>query len=723
MRRARTIAVGTLFLAAALFVASCSTTRTLQRGQYRLNMTSITAPEDSGVDTDELSKCVAQWVGEPILGPIAPGLWIYNLSDGSDRGINYFWKKIGSEPVIFDPDLVETSRRNIISRLQYTGWYYSDVQAAVDTLDKIATVDYVIKPGKRYPIRAITYDLPADSVLRCEFYADTANCAFKTGDCLSESVLEAESERSTAYFRKLGYYNFNKNLYSFEADTLSHPDSAQLRYIIRPYARGDRKEDAVSLAKYSFGNVTISHSRDLTIRESVLRRMNLVSPGTPYSTTVVNDTYERLSTLKLFGGISLDMTPADSCTVDCNIRLTESKLQGIKADLELSTNSSGLFGVSPQLSWYHKNIFHGGEQLTLGFTGNFQYRFSDQVSTTEIGVSSGLSFPQFFGLPDRIFRGASVPRTEIKAAYNYQDRPEYTRDVATLTFGYTWQTGGRHFFQVYPLQANFVNLRSLDSDFAATLEKNPYMKDSYDDHLDAGVGGTYYYTTNADIVPKTPYHYLRASLNLSGNVLSLLDPILPQGEDGSGQILGSPYTQYVRAEFALGRTWRLGKGDRRQFAVRALAGAGYAYGNSTSLPFEKQFYCGGASSMRGWQVRSLGPGSDPLNEAFSIPSQTGDFKLEFDAEYRFPMFWKVEGAFFAEAGNIWNIRNIGNILETIAADCGIGVRLNMDFILVRVDMGYKVFDPSAEVGNRWRGPWRWLEGDGFALHFGVGYPF
>ena len=703
--------------------ASCSTTRTLRSGEYRLNMTSITVPEESGIETSDLSGYVAQWVAEPFLGPIAPGLWIYNLSDGSDRGINYFWKKIGSAPVVFDPGLVETSCRNLTDRLEYMGWYYSDVQAAVDTLDKIATVDYRVTPGRRFPLREIIYDLPEDSVLRGEFYADTANCAFKRGDFLSESALEAESVRCAAYFRSLGYYNLSKNNYSFVADTNSHPGSAVLRYVLSGHARGESEEDAAPITKYDFGEVTISHASDLRIREKVLRRLNLITPGSRYGTKVIEDTYSRFSTLKVFGGISIETNPADSNVVDCNIKLTESKLQGVKADLELSTNSSGLFGISPQLSWYHKNIFHGGEQLTLGFTGNFQYRFSDRVSTTEIGVSTGLSFPEFFFLPDRIFRGPYVPRSEIKAAYNYQDRPEYTRDVASLSFGYTWQTGGRHFFQVYPLQANFVNLRNLDADFAATLEKNPYMKDSYDDHLDAGVGGTYYYTTNADIVPQTPYHYLRFSLDLSGNVLSLLNPLMDEGEDGRRQILGSPYTQYVRAEAALGRTWRLGADDSRQLAVRALAGAGVAYGNSSSLPFEKQFYCGGASSMRGWQVRSLGPGSEVASEAFSIPSQTGDFKLEFDAEYRFPMFWKVEGAFFAEAGNIWNVRNIENILQTIAADCGIGVRLNMDFILVRVDMGFKVYDPSSAAGNRWRGPWRWLEDDGFALHFGVGYPF
>ena len=161
-----------------------------------------------------------------------------------------------------------------------------------------------------------------------------------------------------------------------------------------------------------------------------------------------------------------------------------------------------------------------------------------------------------------------------------------------------------------------------------------------------------------------------------------------------------------------------------------MVDSGYGYGNSTTVPFEKQFYAGGAGSMRGWQARALGPGRvEPWSEYFLIPSQTGDFKMEANLEYRFPLVWKLEGALFADVGNVWDLRHTefatgANFsFDTIAGDWGLGIRLNLDFILVRIDLGTKVYEPCRPWGERWIGPNSWLKRDNFALHFGVGYPF
>ena len=186
----------------------------------------------------------------------------------------------------------------------------------------------------------------------------------------------------------------------------------------------------------------------------------------------------------------------------------------------------------------------------------------------------------------------------------------------------------------------------------------------------------------------------------------------------------------MRGELQLGHTFRFGGGDAQAVALRFLVGAGYGYGNSTTVPFEKQFYAGGANSMRGWQARALGPGRvQPWTEYFLIPSQTGDFKMEANVEYRFPVVWKLEGALFADAGNVWNLRMAEYMegsnfsFDTIAADWGMGVRVNLDFILVRIDLGLKVYEPCRPAGERLIGPEQWLQSGNFALHFGVGYPF
>jgi outer membrane protein assembly factor BamA len=203
--------------------------------------------------------------------------------------------------------------------------------------------------------------------------------------------------------------------------------------------------------------------------------------------------------------------------------------------------------------------------------------------------------------------------------------------------------------------------------------------------------------------------------------------------DGARMIWNTPYSQFVRAEVTLGRTWIFGKNNGQSIATRLLAGAGYAYGNSTALPFEKHFYAGGANSLRGWQARTVGPGTSKMDDSFIIPNQTGDMKLEANLEYRFDIFWKIAGAVFADAGNVWNLNskatdpNDPSIFrwedfgESIAANWGLGLRLNFGFLLLRLDAGFKVHDPAREY--KWVGPDQWFTRNGFAIHFGVGYPF
>ena len=202
-----------------------------------------------------------------------------------------------------------------------------------------------------------------------------------------------------------------------------------------------------------------------------------------------------MSALKVFSSVNIGMTPKDTNLIDCSISLAQSKLQGVKLNLEASTNSSGLFGISPQLSYYHKNIFKGGEWLNLSFLGNFQFKFKDKVRSNEFGASASLSLPRFFPLPYRYFKG-DIPRTDINISYNYQNRPEYTRNILSTSYGYTGDIDNKFFYQVYPMQLNVVRLMNLDNDFYENLAADPFLRNAYQDHFDLGSGGTLYYTTN-----------------------------------------------------------------------------------------------------------------------------------------------------------------------------------------------------------------------------------
>ena len=630
--------------------------------------------------------------------------------------------------VPFEERLVGVSEDKIREHLRYLGYYDAEVSSEVTLKRQKASVVYRIVPGDRIKIWRVIYDMPERGSFAEDFYTDTLNVSVKAGDWLAEQALEAETERSASVMRNMGYYGFSKNHYYFEADTLSGRDSVTLKMQVREYTRNENESSAHELRKSWIGTVAVNHPERLRLSEKVLKDLNTIRPGSLYSEKDVSNTYNRFRSLQLFSSVGVELSQPVPDTVDCQINLTPSRLQGFKVNFETSTNSTGLIGISPQLNYYHKNIFHGGERLNLGFLGNFQFRFNDKVRSNEFGVSVGVSIPQFLGLPNRIMDGPELPRTEIKSSFNYQDRPEYTRHILSGSFGYSGRFYRHFFYQFYPLQVNFVRLYNLDPDFYKTLESNPFMRYTYQDHFDAGAGGMLYYTSGEDLTDLEPSRYMRFSGDLSGNVISLFRSALPQAPTGEGLILGAPFTQYVKGEFTYGRAWRFGADNGQAIATRILGGIGYAYGNSTALPFEKQFYCGGAGSMRGWQARALGPGRSGIYKAFSIPSQTGDVKLEANVEYRFTLVGKLEGALFYDLGNVWTINNEtfpeGNFdkdfYKSLAMDWGLGLRFKLSFLVARLDFGMMIYEPCIDL---WRGPSLWLRNDGYALHFGVGYPF
>ena len=714
-----------LLVISILGLVSCSTTKLVPEGNYRLLSNKVVF-EGEKLSPTEVTPYIRQQAKKGLIFGWGPGMSIYNWSNGSGVGINKFWETIGTAPVIFDPTQIEGSCANIAKHLETIGYYGSKVTGEVEYRGRMAKVKYRVTPGKRFPIDRIVYEVPGGEFGE-EFRADSSNISVHVGDFLSEKALEAETVRGAGVFRNLGYYEFNKNFYTIEADTLT--DVTTLYYRIRQEPR-----------VYHIGQVNISHPAGIPFRESLLRKFNVIQPGALYNEQIVNTTYARLSALKVFNSVSVEMSPADSTTVDCDIRLSGLDQLGFKINLEASTNASDLLGFSPKLNLYHKNLFHGGEWLDLGFTGNWQWVPKTKISSAELGVTASLSFPRLLGISLRRMRGENIPRTEFKTSFNYQNRPEYKRILTSFSFGYNGQIGREYFYQISPLQISTVKLYEVDASFLDKLSTYPYLWDTFEDQINAGVGVMLYHTTNSDVVPKTAYHYERLSVEASGNVISLFNPILPTYEGLVPQhlLFGLPYKQYVRAELNLGRVFRFGWGDLQSLVLHMVAGAGLAYGNSVSLPFEKQFYCGGANGMRGWQARTLGPGFSPLSDYFKIPSQTGDIKLEADIEYRFPSIWKLEWAIFAEAGNVWNLPFLrkeitdglgGEIdagerfsLRSVAADWGVGLRVNLDFILIRLDVGFRIHDPARAEGDRWVKPRDWFHGSS-AIHFGVGYPF
>lgn len=717
-------------LLSLLLIAGCSTTKMLADDEARLASNKVNVLNKSSYNASSLTPYIKQKAGQNRIF-----LYVYNMQNGKGGGWDRFCQRLGQAPVVFDENMVDASVRSIRDHLQYEGYYNSVIEPEIRVKNKIAKVNYYVTLGKRFPIRDIEYQV-RDTALARLFAADSANYTLHSGDYLSEESLEEESERVAQYFRNNGYWGFSKNYFFFYADSSTVRDTADLFVHIENYTRNESEDAARPHRRYKIGNVTLMPQPGMRIRQQFLHNLNQLKPGELYSEERINSTYSRFSSIPFFSSVNmmLRQSDIDSNAVDCAILLQQARLQSVKVNLEGSFNSTGLFGITPSLSYSHKNLFGGGEVFTLGFRGNFQFMLTNPTRATELSVSSGLSIPWYpsfmWNMP-----WINLPQQDINFSYSYQNRPEYTRNIVTGTYGFSWNVAKRFYYQIYPVQLSAVSATRIDESFYAGI-RDPYLKNAFRSHLDLGGGGMFYFTTNSTVNPKVSYFYTRFQYDLSGNFLSLFNNtgLYRTGEHGEKTIAGVPYSQYVRGEVQAVETLRLGEADQYALAMRALAGAGFAYGNSVSLPFEKLFYAGGANSMRGWRARSVGPGMAPRDTSFAIANQSGDMHLEANMEFRFPVVWKLEGAVFVDAGNVWNIGaddldgasrdprslfSLDNLFKSTAVSTGLGARLDFGLVLIRFDLGVRLHDPYRQ---EWLGMNDWFD-DNYAIHFGIGYPF
>lgn len=726
-------------LAVLAGISACSTTATLAEDELRLAENKIVIENSYTYKASQLQPYIKQKANTYIIGKWQPFLYVYNWQNGKNGGWDNFCRKVGQAPVVYDESQVQPSVSSILNHLEYDGWYDSSVETheVINPKKKTVKVEYDVTLGHQFPLKDISYvvrDPGLDELVR----ADSSNFTLKVGDPLAQSALEAESERIAQLLRDNGYWGFTKNYFFFYADTTTTPGVADLFVHVENYTRNESEENARTPRKYHIGQVSVTPQPGMRVRQSFLHNLNQLQPGEPYSEKKVNRTYNRFASIPMFSSVNmlLRQSDVDSEAVDCSIFLQQARLQSIKLNLEGSFNSTGLFGIAPALSYNHKNLFGGGEVFTLGFRGNFQFMLRNPAKAYEFAVNTGLSIPWY---PSFVWKMTNInlPQMDINFIYNYQNRPEYTRRIATGSYGFSWNIDKRWYWQINPVQLSAVNTSRIDESFLEHLS-DPYLRNSFKSHIDLGGNGTVYYTTNPTVNPKTTYFYARFMYDLSGNFLSLFNntKLYTIGDSGERLLFGIPYSQYARGELQVVQTFRIGYENEYALAIRGLAGLGYAYGNSISLPFEKLFYAGGASSLRGWRARAVGPGNAPRDSSFSIANQSGDMHLEANVEFRFPMFWKLQGAIFMDMGNIWNIPrkdenetlerdprslfSFKNLPKSTAIDWGLGLRLDFGLILIRFDMGVRVYDP---LDMEWKGINDWFFDDQYAFHFGIGYPF
>ena len=767
-------------------IYSCSTTKYVSDGEYLLNKNTVEISDRRAVNKEDIEPYIKQRTNRQGLFNIKFKLLQYNLS-GKDtsKWLNRKLRSWGEAPIIIDTSTVEYSKNNIATFMRSRGHYHSTVDDSIIYGKKQAEVVYKINPGLPFRFNKINYEIN-DTAIRNIVIADTANSLLKSNRRLSSGLLDRERERLTSSLRNKGYYAFNKGYVTFKADTTTNNNTANIVLSIDDYQTIDDDGNKITTAHpvYGINNVFIStehivprtrarieqeakydtlHGKGIRLlykdfpklKPGVLSRLNMIAENDIYSDENVNITYTNLSNLRLFKTITVKFDNAGNDPVtgrnllDCIIQADPNLNQSYKTDFEISTNSSGLIGFSPGVHYGHRNLLGGAESLSADFRGVFQYGSSStlgkSMNSREFNIVATLNVPRFLMPVSIPYFKIYVPETQIYTAYTFQKRPDYTRAMAGLRLGYIWKTSHNRTFMLNPVDFSMVKMYNLDANFYQSLS-NPYLRNSYADHFTLGLTGSIIYNSQTNVPSvsgrrRSSFFYIRFNGDIAGNLLSAFNRLMKTNSAGHKMIFDMPYSQYAKADinFVYNKpVTRRNPTGRRDFSRRNAAvyriyfGIGKGYGNFNAMPFEKMFFSGGANSLRGWQVRSLGPGSFSADSVSVIPNQVGDMQLELNFEYRFSMFWKFEGAWFVDAGNIWNITSqdtregvlfkFNRFYKEVALDTGVGLRLNFGYFVLRLDLGCKVYNPGL-AENKFIPPDKWLKSENFGLHFGINYPF
>lgn len=628
--------------------------------------------------------------------------------------------------------------------------------------------DYIKKRNKRL---ANVGSLNVDSLLM-------RNTLVKKDELYDLDMLDAERDRITSFFRRSGYYDFTKEYIGFVADTAVGNKHVDLELSLFPYTQrvqnGDVEETAHQqyivkevnlyvdynpledgdIANYQTSNVYERDGfriyfgpRGKYIKPHIIINSCFIRPGELYNESMTAMTYNALSQLHILKNVNIrynvienDSVPKLRCTITC----VPDKKQGISAEVE-GTNSGGSFGLEGGLGYLHRNAFRGSELFNIKLKAAYEAvspsfsNFSDNYF--EIGGETSLTFPRFM-IPflSKDFRRQIHASTQFTANYTYQRRPGYfTRTVMSSGIKYIWQerrqNNIRHIVDL--IDISYIHIPTLEPRLDTTLSMNA-RKYSFTDQFVVSAGYTFSKTNlnQATTRGNVPLYSIRASIETAGNLLSLiaLAADLKKNEVGAKEIFGTPFAQYVRGTVDYSQTIRLN--ERNSIAWRLGGGLAYPYGNFKEIPIQKRFFSGGANSVRGWGVRELGPGSfSPKEKAYdNFFYHSGDIRLDASIEYRSKLFWVLELGAFLDAGNIWTVHNnedvdggrfkLNQFYKEIAFAWGLGLRFDFDFVLIRLDCGWKIYNPEkGDNIDRWpvKDPFKFSKNTAF--HIAVGYPF
>lgn len=766
-------------LSVLLLTVSCSIYKNIPQDSYLLDKVAITIEKDSltgnTITKNSIKPYIYQHPNKKWFGFWRAPVRLYSMfgkekKNARKNGKQAVFNKVGQAPVIYNDRLTDISCLDITKALVENGFLHGAVSSELTYYKKPKVkVTYNITLNERYSIESLER-IVRDSSIEDIILADTVNSLLSVNGQFSIRQLDQERARISDLMHRNGYFHFNKDYIWFVADTLENSTKVGLTMYVDQYINPETgQEEAHSvyrigkidyiftenagfsdnykttLNSQDFDSYTVYFQKKRILRSSVLDKHSILRTGMEYNVDSLESTRASLSKLSILKYTHYDLLEdAQNKVLDTRVYLVTNPANSIKLQVE-GTNTAGDLGAAALLSWSNRNAFKGSELLTITFRGAYEAinnlpGYSNVNSYLEHGIEAKLEIPQLVipFISDRFHRN-SVTTTKFDLQVNMQQRPEFNKQVYSGGWSYSWNQKNGQKHNVDLLGFNFLTVPWISETFKNEYldpikNANSIVRYNYEDLFIMNLGYSFFYDSSWNDNYRLFQYYFRISAETAGNLLQAGCKLSNAAKNKSGQYeLGNiAFAQYVKHDFQFVGNWELT--SKQHLLFNLSYGIAYPYGNSNSLPFEKRYFAGGANSVRGWQVRELGPGNfSSADRQIDYIKQSGDIKLFASLEYRANLFWKLHGALFVDAGNIWTIKDydeqpggkfsFNDFYRQIAVSYGLGLRLDLNFLVLRFDVAMKALNPIYDSGSDRYPIINPKFNRDFAYHIAVGYPF
>lgn len=770
----RGILFSVIYFSLILLLFSCSTTKKLAEGEVLytgVKKIETEIPKKvklEGSQKSALTGPLSYPPNNPLYAPyyrtpFPIGLWVYNWNIKKEKGLKWWlYRNLSKKPVLISDVKPELRLKMVDNGMKNYGFFgvESSYQIIPDKKDpKKAKISYWVKVPEPFYYGSIGlwgWKPEMDTIVR----AYMPYSLLKTGERYDLNILSEEREQLTKLLRNNGYYYFQPDYIEFLVDTTQKQGVADLRIGVKPgtpevaFFPYTVKEVTVELAgnKENGGKDTINYeglnviyTRPEVLKPKILSRAVKVRPGQIYSADRQNKTQVDFLQLGVFRYANMTITPADTAVARAlNFRINADYALPVETEIEVdvASKSNNLLGPGLILGINSKNLFKRAESLSLKLTGAYEWQIggkrsmkgnSGLVNSYEIGINANLSVPRLL-LPKFLKTAKDKQeRTHFQIGTDFLNRHSFFR---MISFGgsamYEYNSSKRNYHSIVPFKLNYTYLLRTSHVFDSTLNNNPAVALSFRNQFIPSM--SYTYTFDRAATYRNPNRlFWQSSIAQAGNIIAGIQYLAGKRQGEGKKILGNRYSQFLKTTSELIVYRRLT--ETSLLATRFMGGIGYAYGNSRVMPYSEQFYIGGANSIRAFAIRSIGPGSyhQEQKSATAYLDQTGDIKLEGNIEYRFKMYDRLHGALFADAGNVWLLRKeeqrpggefrIKHLWKEIALGTGFGLRYDITYIVVRVDLGVALHAPYDTGKAGYFNVRNYGFKDGLVLNLAIGYPF